>query len=243
MQVVSAGSYAAPEGKDFPPHKHVTWELAYYREGNIQCPIGDEIYLGQPGVLLATPPGITHAELARTGYVNFWVQIEAPAGVPWPRMCVDDRDQTLGHVCAALVREHREQALGHAEMGTLLVKQLDILLRRVQEQRQLSAAERLVRQVEHIVAERHGTPFRVQEIAREVGVSPTYLRTQFVRLRGLPPREHVQAVRARHALSLLRNSTLTLEAIAEICGYDSASHLSRHIKRVTGETPGSLRGK
>jgi transcriptional regulator GlxA family with amidase domain len=52
---------------------------------------------------------------------------------------------------------------------------------------------------------------------------------------------HLQAVRARRAISLLHNSTLTLEAIASMCGYDSASHLSRMVKRSTGKSPGTLR--
>jgi AraC-like DNA-binding protein len=41
----------------------------------------------------------------------------------------------------------------------------------------------------------------------------------------------------RHALNLLRTSDITIEAVALQCGYDSASHLSRHIKRATGKAP------
>jgi transcriptional regulator GlxA family with amidase domain len=51
----------------------------------------------------------------------------------------------------------------------------------------------------------------------------------------------LQEIRVRHALNLLRTSDITIEAVALQCGYDSASHLSRHIKRATGKTPGSLR--
>ena len=240
-RLISAGTWEAPVGKDFPAHQHTTWELVYYRSGNIECPIGDQVYNGQPGVLLTIPPGVVHSELARTAYTNFWVQIDAPADMPWPRVSLDDRENTIRNVCAAIVREYREQPLGYAEMSRLLVWQFDILLQRFQEQQALSTAERLVRQVEHIVAERHATPLKLEEIAQEVGVSSAYLRAQFVRLRGRTPSAHVQAVRVSHALVLLSTSSFTLEAIAQLCGYDSASHLSRHIKRVTGETPGALR--
>ena len=40
----------------------------------------------------------------------------------------------------------------------------------------------------------------------------------------------------RHALGLLRGSTLPLESVARQCGYDSASHLSRSVKAATGKT-------
>ncbi|GAA1572807.1 hypothetical protein GCM10009804_31680 [Kribbella hippodromi] len=49
-------------------------------------------------------------------------------------------------------------------------------------------------------------------------------------------------VRLRHALAHIRNSTLPLQAIASLTGYNSASHLSRHIKAATGTAPGALRG-
>ena len=45
----------------------------------------------------------------------------------------------------------------------------------------------------------------------------------------------------RRAVSLLHSSTLTLEAIASMCAYDSASHLSRMVKRAAGKSPGALR--
>jgi transcriptional regulator GlxA family with amidase domain len=54
---------------------------------------------------------------------------------------------------------------------------------------------------------------------------------------------YLQAIRVQHALGIIRNSNLSLETVAHACGYDSASHLSRHVKRVTGQSPGALRGR
>ena len=54
--------------------------------------------------------------------------------------------------------------------------------------------------------------------------------------------DYLQALRVRSALGMLRNGDAGLETIADACGYDSASHLSRHIKRATGVSPGALRG-
>ena len=57
----------------------------------------------------------------------------------------------------------------------------------------------------------------------------------------MPPRAHLAALRLRFALGQLRTSTLTLESVARLAGYSSASHLSRHVRSATGVSPGELR--
>jgi AraC-like DNA-binding protein len=242
LRLVAAGPYAAPVGRHFLPHKHPVWELVYYRSGHIQCPVGSEVYESQPGMFLLTPPETIHAEYAWTAYSNYYIQIDAPAASPWPRVIQDDADQSFGRLCAAIVREQSAAGSGRDTMLAALLTQLDILLRRSQEQRQLPPAESLVRRVEQILEERYNSGITIASIAQEVNVSPSHLRAQFVRLRGCTPMDYLQSVRVRHAVAMLQSSALTLEIIAGFCGYDSASHLSRHVKRVTGKTPGSLRG-
>lgn len=242
LSVIRAGHWDATAGKDYPVHRHTVWELAYYRAGHVECSIDNHIFDGRPGVLVVIPPGTMHGDIARTAYQNVWIQFETP-DLAWPRMCVDDPANTIGSLCTAIVREFEEQGLNYAEITTLLLWQLHFLLQRMQERPRISAAEQLVRHVEIIVAERYHIPLRLKEIAQEIGTSETYLRAQFVRLRRRTPSQHIQAERVKHALALLQTSTQTLESIAEYCGYNSASHLTRHIKRVTGQTPGTLRGQ
>lgn len=241
LQVLLAGAYEAPQGKHFSPHQHSTWEVVYYRAGHIVCPLGDEVYEARPGMVLATPPYTMHAERATTGYANWYIHVEAPAEHPWPRVCVDDAERSLGAVCATIVREWRSRSRDREEMLTLSLRQFDILLRRMQEREYVSAAEQRVREAEQLMNTRFAMPLSVGRIAREVGVSPSSLRLHFARLRGQTPHEYLQAVRIQYALELLRDSDNTLETIAALCGFHSASHLSRYVKRVTGKSPGAYR--
>jgi transcriptional regulator GlxA family with amidase domain len=126
-------------------------------------------------------------------------------------------------------------------MLTALLKQLDILLRRAREEDRVSGAERLVREAECLLEERFATPVTVKEIAQELGVSYSSLHTSFVKLRGSTPKAYMQQLRVQHALTMLGNASLTLEAVAQLCGYHSASHLSRHVKSMTGRSPGTFR--
>ncbi len=243
VQIVNAGTHEAALGAHLPPHQHVTWEFVYYRTGEPECRLGDAVFACEPGMLLTTPPHTVHSEFAWTAYATYWITIAAPETMPWPRMCMDNVDRTIGHMCTSIVREARRHGPSSDRMLALLAEQLDLLLDRVQEQHGLVPSERLVRAAEQMIEERFATSLMIKDIAEEVGVSCSYLRIQFVQLRGYPPMAYLQTVRVHRSIVLLRNSTLSLETIAGMCGYDSASHLSRMVKRATGSSPGTVRRK
>ena len=236
-----AGPYEAGQGKDMPFHCHDWWELIYYRKGSVDSIVGTEIFRGEPGVVVPIPPQVGHAELAHTAYANFWIQLAAPVSHPWPRVCFDDEHGMFGHVCGALAREWHTPSHCRDDMIELLVAELDILLQRSFEQTLISADELLVRKAQRIMQERSSQRLRIADIARELGVSPSFLREIFVELRGESPRAYLQSLRMQRALGFLRNSNAPLETIADACGYDSASHLSRYVKRATGQSPGAWR--
>lgn len=240
-RLISAGAWSAAAGRDFPPHSHRVWEVVYYRQGSIRCPIGPRVYVGQPGTILVTPPGVTHAEEAVTAYANYYLQVDAPADTPWPWICYDDAEQSMAGILRSLLRETRGRAANRDRMILLLLEQLDLRLRRAAAEEIATDAERAVCRAERLIAERSGGPIRIAQVAGEVGLSPAALRAAFASCRGYAPREYLRVERARRAVALLRTSSLTLEAVAELCGYDSASHLSRHIKRFAGCPPGALR--
>lgn len=240
-RLLGAGVHTAKPGRDYPSHAHTSWELVYYVRGRITCPVGDETYAATPGTVLLTPPRTWHAELSRTGYANRFLQVDAAAGWPWPRVCFDDGERSLGRVFDALVRESAQPCEDSDRLCSLLLSELDLLLRRAATAEPVTAAEKLVAQAERIFEERFASGIRIAAVAAELGISPSGLRASFARLRGTNPRTALQHVRLRHALGHIRNSTLPLQAIAELTGYDSVSHLSRHVKAATGSAPGALR--
>lgn len=239
--LLGAGIYVGQPGRGFPLHSHGSWELVYYASGRARCSIGPWWYDATPGTVLLTPPDTPHAEFTTGGYVNRHVQVRAPADWPWPRVGFDGGDRRLGRVFDALVHESSQPNPDRDAMAALLLAELDILLRRAGVSTEVAPGERLVAQAERLVEERFAERVRLAEIARELGVSPSALRAYFARFRGTTLRAHLHGVRLRHALGYLRNSTLTLQAIAELTGYDSVSHLSRHVKAATGSSPGGLR--
>jgi AraC-like DNA-binding protein len=241
VQCLRGGSYEAIKGRDFPSHTHQHWELVYYRSGRIGSTIGETLYKCQPGMLIVIPPGVVHDELAWTGYSNYYIHIEADEDQPWPKYAYDDLDNSFGNICRQIVSESNNRKMHRSSMIEALTTQFDILLQRSLDQEGISENDALVKRAEQILSDRYTVPISIKEVAHELGISPSHLRAQFVRLRGYTPISYLQKLRIQRAVALLHTSDLTLEIIAGLCGYHSASHLSRHFKQIMGKSPGALR--
>jgi AraC-like DNA-binding protein len=123
----------------------------------------------------------------------------------------------------------------------LLAGELDILLRRAYEEQERTSGQRVVAEAQRILEERYRESITMSALAAEIGVSRSSLYAHFVRVHGQTPPGYRLEIRLRRALGLLHHSDMTLDAIADSCGFHSASHLSRHVKAAIGFSPGALR--
>ena len=239
--IQTAGTYRNDRGIDKPLHTHPSWEIVYYLEGKIGCRVGGRIQDVWPGVLLVIPPQVTHGEVAREPWACHYLHLDRGLPEGWPSVVHEGTREKLGHIVGSMVEEWRASDLDHETMLALLLGQLDIVLRRSRDRRPLTTGEVQVQALERLLQERSGERLAMLDLAREVGVSYSHLRAQFVRLRGMTPTQRLHQIRCRQAVDMIRNSDLSLEAIADTCGYASASHMSHHLVRATGRRPGAFR--
>jgi len=242
-ELLNAGSYSAPKGQDYPPHRHTCWELVFYRQGHIEAPVGADLFRTFPGLMLCTPPGIVHSERAITAYSNHHIAVHAAPDAPWPRAVADDALGTLSYLCRALVMVSRHEG-GKTRMTAMaphLLAQLDCFLRGAGAEVAHSKGEELVMEAERIFEEEFAGKLEIGSISEKLCVAPSALRAHFARHRGYAPAEGLQRVRLERALALLRSSDLSLQQVARATGYYSPSHLTRHVKAATGESPGRWR--
>jgi len=240
-RILSAGLHQAAKNVHVPLHRHTHWELVYYQSGAVDCLIEDKTHPGHVGLYWLTPPGVNHGEKALTAYACYWIALDSAATGDWPVFLDDDSHQAMGRVCQQIVVEWGGKSEGRERMLGLLSEQMGCVLDRAASERVLSPAERTVLRAERWIEEQCGQPLAIHHVAREVGVSPSALRNYFNVVRGRSPRNHVQQVRFNKAVRFLRTSNLKLDTVAELCGYDSASHLTRCVKKFTGQTPGQIR--
>ena len=200
---------------------------------------------GYPGLVWLTPPGVTQAELAvaDSDYANYYVLFDLKNAGEWPAFFDDDVDHSLGRICQQIVLEWRSVTEERSRMLELLAEQLGFLLNRAASEKVQSRPAKTVAQAERFIEEKCSQSLTIRAVAQAVHSSTSALRGYFKTEHGCSPRKYLQQVRLGKAISFLRTSTLKLEAVAELCGYDSPSHLIRCVKKSTGKTPGQIRIK
>ncbi|AIE86403.1 transcriptional regulator, AraC family protein [Fimbriimonas ginsengisoli Gsoil 348] len=211
------------------------------RTGSVKICQGSAVFDMGPGMILLHPPFVEHADSSTSEYSIFYVQIDAPADAPWPGIANDDSFQSMGRICEATCREWKGSHPLREEMIANLTQQTDLLLRRFKTAEHRSKGEILVAAAERILEERYNLPITAAELASELGVSRSLLYAEFTAVTGQTPKAYVLRRRLEHATAMLQHTNFTLERIAAATGFYSSSHLARHVKASTHQSPGTIR--
>ncbi|MCD9021357.1 helix-turn-helix domain-containing protein [Cohnella silvisoli] len=84
-------------------------------------------------------------------------------------------------------------------------------------------------------------PLTVDDMARQAHLSKSRFNVLFREQFGMPPHQYLLRLRIQHACELLRNGSLSLKLIAELCGFADIHHFTKAFRSETGLTPGSFR--
>lgn len=79
--------------------------------------------------------------------------------------------------------------------------------------------------------------FTPAELAERLKVSPSYFQFLYKSFFGIPFKTDLIQMRLEYARELIVETNLTLEQIAQICGYANEIHFYRQFKAKTGMTP------
>lgn len=87
----------------------------------------------------------------------------------------------------------------------------------------------------------YSRPIGIEELARETGISRSYLYRAFQAEFGCSPSAYLMEQRIERACQLLRHSALPIGAVAASVGYEDAFYFSRVFKKITGLSPSAYR--
>ncbi len=135
-----------------------------------------------------------------------------------------------------------------ARIAAVVAREMVISMRRAGSDQQLSAyfARR-----DHIVPEVHAVqdwlvehlsePFTLDSLARVAGVSARTLTRQFRTATGGTVKGYATALRLEQARALLSDKNVTIETVAERCGFADGRQLRRLWQQTYGESPSDAR--
>ncbi len=86
-----------------------------------------------------------------------------------------------------------------------------------------------------------GDPWTLEQLADVAALSRTAFANRFRELVGITPAAYLAQYRMDQASSWLRQGTITMDEIAERCGYSSTAAFAKAYKKITGVAPGAVR--
>ncbi len=92
-------------------------------------------------------------------------------------------------------------------------------------------------EMENSVYEKHS----IREHAQKLNVSESYFQYLYKSLFGISFRQDLIRMRVEYAKYIMTTSNLTLEQVAEICGYTNEIHFYRQFKKLMGTSPAKFR--
>lgn len=90
----------------------------------------------------------------------------------------------------------------------------------------------------------HNAPYdkwTVSRMADELHMSPSYFQHLYKDLFGISCINDVIGIRIAYARYHLKNTDLSIQEVAELCGYENDVHFIRQFKKLVGMTPGEYR--
>jgi AraC-like DNA-binding protein len=110
-----------------------------------------------------------------------------------------------------------------------------------EDKRQKGRDADVVRSAIGFIDQRYSYAISVEDVADYAGVSRSTLFRIFTRYLEISPKEYLDSYRIRKAMYLLKETDLTIGAIAVSVGYDNGLYFSKAFHKMTGQSPSLYR--
>ena len=214
-----------------------------------------------PGDLYLNKPADTHCLTAHPkGTMIHWMLIRAPAKgraflrlTPsetrdiWTRLnrlpChVIAKTDAVKHAFAQLFKDYGQAATPYRTVClTTVCTSLLMAVIDASSHKSTFTHPQLMEQVIDTLRKNPARNFRIDELAREVRLSPSLFIVQFKQMTGLPPYHFQLSCRLEEAKRRLAATQAPITQIAFELGFCASQHFSAHFKRAFGVTPKTWR--
>ena len=220
--------------------------LMYIRKGSLTVESRGHVYVAGQGDVLFLDCRSPHAYYCTDSVDFLWIHffgsssaayaehLYALQGVLFSGNPVSDMDSLFVSVIrragAVVINEHQISATLHQILAELSdVKQY------------ASNTFSVLQPAIHYIRDHYIEEIDLDRLSELCSVSKPHLIRCFKKYLSSTPHEYLLACRIRHAKQQLIISPLSIEAIAESCGFNSASHFTRSFHKNTGSTPSEFR--
>jgi LacI family transcriptional regulator len=196
----------------------------------------------------ATTPGRELLEACRLAKLSVPYEIAVLGGADdellcnasWPSLsCINVPAEQIGHEASRIL--DRMMRNGKPPASLMLLSPTGVVARRSTDT--LAIDDPDVVQALMIIRERACDPIQIKDILRVVPVSRSSLERKFRQAIGRSPTEEMRRVRMAKAKSLLAETSMPMQKIANSCGFATYNYLTRVFTSENGMTPREFRSR
>ena len=129
----------------------------------------------------------------------------------------------------------------YQELRSWFLKKMDESVSRIAGKQQMKT-DSVVEHAKQYIREHFNGELSLEEMAREVGISPYYLSKLFKETEGIGYIEYTTKLRMDYAKEQLSATDRSIKEICRDAGYQDPNYFSRIFKKWTGMTPTEYRG-
>ena len=262
LQVTDCGWTHVAPGMEYPPGQHPE-SYRLDRKGGRLLTEGQFVLISsgggsfwseptgelaiRPGTAFILFPGVAHSyrPAKQTGWHEHWIGIIGPIAdrfwedlfTPRQPLIEVGEDSKLVSVfrdiCELVEYQHQ------GSQGLLAAKSMEIaalLFQKTLPQRGIED-DGIVGKACTMMVESLHKPIDFERFAASVAMSYSVFRRRFKDHTGMAPNQYLLQLRLEKASRLLRNTTVSVERIAELVGFTSVSYFSRFFKDRVGVSP------
>ncbi len=240
------------------------YRLYYMIQGNASYTINNGTHQIERRTVIYLPPNheldltqLNEGELCQLYFVTFEIgNIEKREEFHqlmtrlFPHQSIHDEHSLIAHYFNRIYNEAADQQAGYNGFIQSTFQIILILMVRLAKNRDYKEIIRtlptkrdnpLITKATHYIFNQVKQNIKINELARELGISEIYLYKLFKEHLGKSPQQYLNDYRVQLAKEYLSSSYYSIRMIAEELGYSSSNHFSKAFKNATGLSPNQWR--
>ena len=242
LKFVKGGCFVGLENKRHPTRSISNFELIIVREGKLAMFENQKNFLIQKFQYLVLEPNLQHGGLEdyEPNLSFYWFHFELPKGIKsLPKTGHFKRAEIVADLASRLLDEQDrvDAPIGACDaMMYLLLIECDI----VQDINQQDPSG-LVDQATLFIQRNYKRPISTRDVAENCHCHPDHLGRVFQSRMHISISNYIREHRLRKACSLLRDTNLSIEMVANQSGFGEAHYFRRCFKTSKGSSPSAWR--
>lgn len=215
-------------------HLHDIWEVVIQLTGTVDCVVGEKTFTMVPGDILIIPPKTLHKGTAKTGYTDLCFTVKETDFREITLL--KDRNETVKDLMIMLHKTFIERDNNYQAICDALINAVLQYLKSINES---DEKYKFVTYMKSVLYENiSNCDFKISDEVRKLGYNVDYFRRCFFKDTKKTPLEYMTDLRINNAKSLLRQEHyMSIEEVAQRCGFLDAFYFSRKFKAYTGMSP------